>query len=184
MSFAVVEETLKALAEKQLGNAAHVDVLPGDLRDAKALRELVRHAPAVYFAFLGGNEATTGNDLHLKTVWGVYFVTKHANKRDARRLGDKSAIGAYEMMRRILPAMNGLTIEDVGSLTFKRLNNLFSLSVDSESAALYAATFDLPMTLALELHDADSINQFLSYTNTMSAGADVPPTNIDTTFPE
>lgn len=152
-----------------------VEALPGDLRDAQALRELASAAPAVYWAFLGGRNSIEADDIHINSVWGCYIVTDHASGHDARRRGDGRQIGAYDIMKMVLPIINGLTITGVGTANFKRVENLFSIRVDKVGAALYAATFEIPLPLDYEL-DLAGLNNFETYhaEHSLAPGADEP----------
>lgn len=153
-------ETTKAL----FANTLRVGALPSAM-NVGLLKAMIPTAPAVYWAFLGGKRSRAGGDpARIDGRWVAYIITRHVGNTDARRHGDQTTIGAYEVIKRLVPAIHGHVIQDVGSLDLADVNNLFSMQLEeSYKAALYAISFSLP-NLEFEIDtDLSSLDDFVTF---------------------
>lgn len=137
-----VEDNLIETTRNLFGKTLRaVDTVPGPLNLA-VVKQMISQSPAIYFAFLGGGPGIQDGSINAR--FDAFISTKHV-RQVARRRGDKTQIGAYEILGRLLPVLDGHTVPDVGTLKLKRVTNLFSGQMDKDmGAALYAATFELP----------------------------------------
>jgi phage gp37-like protein len=119
------------------------DSLPTSLTEAEFNKRL-RNAPAVYISFVGGN-ALPENEAAIDGEFVLYFLTRNVGGERQRRTGDATAVGAYDLLQRVVPAVNGLVIAGVGSLIFKSIANLFNEQLDAQAVSLYSAAFTIPM---------------------------------------
>lgn len=117
--------------------------LPTNLTEQELTKRL-RNAPAVYVSFLGG-QAIRENEASIEGEFVVYFLTRNAGGEKQRRTGDATAIGAYDLMQLCIPALQGLPVPDVGSLSLKSVANLFAETLDAQGMSLYSAAFAIPM---------------------------------------
>ena len=151
-----------------------METLPGQM-SLRVLQTIAANAPAVYVAYLGGR--TSGapqSDAPHTAVFAVYIVVDHAGSK-VRGRGDARQIGAYDIINALVPALNGLTVADVGTVQFKSVENLFSVELDKEGVSIYAATFEVPMTFEY-LADETSLAGFVTYDaiHSISPDPDVP----------
>lgn len=117
-----------------------VESVPHNFDFAEATVRL-RLAPAVYVSFLGG-PATEETTAAIDAEWALYFLMQNPAGEKGRRRGED---GAYQLLRLVVPAIHGLVVEDVGSLSLGAVNNLFNEQLDRAGLSLYAASFRLPM---------------------------------------
>lgn len=175
---AAIEDALITLTADTLGAKVRlVDALPGPLT-ADNLRELTRTAPSVYFAFLGGRQRQNSGAVHLEAVFGMYVMTAHASGHAERRRGRGSSIGAYEILGVTLPVLHNQRIGDAGTAQLRRLQNLFTLRLEREATAVYAAEFVVPMTLPRQA-DPSTLADFLTYHATHQVGGPDDPDPVD-----
>lgn len=141
---AIVDELSKAFE----GKVRKVDSLPGELT-IELIQQLLIDAPGIYVAFIGGPAKNPGaTTASFNGSWAVFAITRHASGQRARRRGDASSeIGAYEMIEIAVPRLHCLTIKDQGTLMFKAVQNLFSRQLDKKGVAIYAAQFEMPVSL-------------------------------------
>ncbi|HEY1505755.1 MAG TPA: phage protein Gp37 [Stellaceae bacterium] len=170
------------------------DSLPTNLTEQELQRRL-RNVPGVYVAFLGG-AAIQETEAAIDAEYVLYFLTRNAGSEKQRRTGDATAIGAYELMKLVVPAINGLRIKDVGSLTFKSIANLFAENLDAQGISLYSAAFTIPMVFdtadppigevtPFETFHADWIlKPTQSYTGTLPAPAQDVAAQDDVSLPQ
>lgn len=172
-----IEDALIAEARAALtvGGALKVRTVvsaPGDW-DRDMLKRMLAMVPCVLVVFSGGPVLATGAqtteiDGHFRVIIG----TGHASGQEARRRGDSQEIGAYEILQRLLPRLDGLDVGNEGTLKLTELENLFSGEVDKQGLAIYALTFTLPLTFPLI---ADPL---LSPFVTFNAKLDVAPREL------
>lgn len=129
-----------------------VESLPGDW-DADMLKRLLRLAPGVFVAFMGG-PVNAGHAAQLDAQWAVIAITAHASGEAARRRGDSQEIGAYEILETLIPRLHGLKIAAEGTLNIVDVANLYSGQLDKQGVAVYAARFKILMALPLSLDEA------------------------------
>jgi len=188
MSFDIVEDTLIALTKEKLTNSAGqavyqaVEAVPGDLDDADTIKEMVKVAPSVYWAFLGGRPGVDSSDIvAFNGVWVAFMVVQHAGDYMARLRGDTTTIGLYEMTATLLPEVNGYTIAGVGTMKFRRLQNLFRMNMDKTGVQVYAASFELQQSFEPA---AGALDGFITYhaEHSMAPGTDEPAAVDDLTL--
>ncbi len=146
-----------------------IDSLPGPL-NARLLAQLAPKAPGVFTTFVG---AVPGRSLPEETVgsrWALYILTSHASGQAARRHGDAVAIGAYEVLAAIAPAMRE-AIPEFGRPKFMRADNLWSGELEKRGFALFAMTYEIPMPLP-SLADANELGDFLVFHNDSDINGD------------
>lgn len=137
-----------------------VDSLPGPL-NLDVLKDMLAHAPAVYYAFLGGTRGDV--DGYIDGRFDAFICTRHVN-RDSRRLGDQTQIGAYDIIARLLPILDGHIIHDVGRFRLTRVTNLFSLTLDKQmGAALYGISLQLPNMPFIDDDLQATLNDFITF---------------------
>lgn len=154
-----------------------VDSIPASF-SAEELADRLRLAPAVYVGFLGGQAVAEDSTTVLDAEFMVYALTQNASGERARRRGDPTAIGAYEIIETVVPELHGMKImagappvrvPGTGTLTFKSLANLWAEQLDKEGVSLYAATFTVELTFTKGL--PANIGDFIRF----GAQYDIPP---------
>jgi|CXWL01.1.fsa_nt_gi phage gp37-like protein len=148
-----------------------IDVLPSDW-DNDMLRKFAAVAPCVLIAFSGGVVKDVGatDSVSVQAQWSVIAVTAHASGNAARRRGDSTRIGAFEICERLMPVLHGHTIENEGSMSLVALENLWSGEIEKQGIAAYGMRFELPMTFPFVLDDS-ALDDF----ETFDAKYDIPP---------
>lgn len=181
---AATEDAIIAASNAALqGKVRDMETLPGRM-SLRVLQTIAALAPAVYVTYLGGRK--TGNaqsQASHNAVFAVYIVTDHAQSGAARSRGDARQIGAYDILNVLLPALNDLTIADVGTAKFNAVENLFSVELDKQGVSIYAATFDVPMSFEY-LADETALSGFITYSaiHTISPDGDVPTSQDQVTL--
>jgi phage gp37-like protein len=158
------ETALIELIKSALGNKVKtVASLPGDW-DANMLQRLIVIAPAVYVSFLGGPAISRdGDDAGLNSRWGIYAVTTDPSGHAARRLGSQIAIGAYEILATVIPAIHNQTVPDIGTLQLSgQIDNLFTGSLAKKNLTIYEAQFSVPLYFDSAL-DLNSLDDFVTF---------------------
>jgi len=171
MSIKVIEDALIAEIQAALGNKVRsISSLPGDW-DAEMFKRLMALVPGVFVVFAGGAPTAFGGTApFINAHWVVIAATGHASGEAARRRGDGSWIGAYEILETLVPRLHGFTVPDEGSLALVDVANLYNGAIDKQGLAVYAATFQMPMALAT-VADLATLDAF----TTFDAQYDVPP---------
>lgn len=140
-----------------------VDSLPGPLDSLDTLNKMVRSAPAVFVFFAGGRKLPSADGPEIEGRWIFYAVTNHAGGQADRRRGDGRAIGAYDIVEQLSPALNGFEPgADSGSFELVDIQNLYSGQIDNQGLALYALTFKLSMDLSQTV-DPASLDIFATF---------------------
>jgi phage gp37-like protein len=160
-------DTLKAALA---GTKLRVQDLPGDWDD-DMLRRLLTLAPCVLVSFSGGQVPRRGaNTASIDGQWVIYVVTSHQSGEQARRRGNAQAIGAYEIVARlIVPQLHGHIVPGVGTLDLTGVQDLFTGTVERQGLAVYACTFMLPMEF--DRVAPDGLADFATFV----ASLDIPP---------
>lgn len=164
--------TVKKLFKDSLAAA---EVLPSAL-NLEVLKQLVatNRTPGVYTTFLGGQGTTRGS---VNGRFDVYIVTRHVGNHAARRRGDSTTIGAYEILAALIPKLHNSSIKGVGSLQLKSVKNLFSMQLEQAfSATMYAVTFELPNMPFPNDFDPSQLADFITFhaEHSMAEGNDEP----------
>jgi len=183
----LIEDALIALTKKQLTNSAGkpvykvVDAVPGDISSADTINEMIKVSPSVYWAFVGGNSGMdTSSYAVLDGIWMAFMSVQHAGSYQARLRGDKTTIGLFEMASKVLPAVNGFTVSDAGTLKFRRLQNLFTRQRDKTGIQLYVASFGMQMAFEQE---AITLDNFVTFAGESTLAANAPKTETTVTLP-
>lgn len=168
---ATEDDLLATLTTAVAGAKVRVDSLPGDWDD-DMLKRLLALAPCVLVAFAGGAPRTVGElEPTLDGQWLVYAVTAHPSGQLARRRGNAQALGAYDLVARlIVPALHGHLVPGAGTANLVRVENLFTGAIERQGLAVYAAAFSVPMPFDVFPADGD-----LADFATFAAQLDVPP---------
>jgi phage gp37-like protein len=133
-----------------------VDSLPGALNES-VIKAIAATTPAVYVAFLGGRLA----DPVWASNWGFYVATGQGNHKQ-RRQGEARVLGAYDIIDVLLSYLHKHYVQDVGTLRFDRVQNLFTLPLDKNGVTVYGLTFTLPMPFE-EQPGTDTLADFATY---------------------
>ncbi len=147
-----------------------VESIPAEIDD-QTLHAILQRAPGVFVAFTGGAEPRRGQTAAtILATFALLVVTNHASGEAARRRGDVTQIGAYEIFDTIIPGLNGYNLgADIGTPAFVRVENLFTPSADRKGAVLYSAVFQVPVTWPSDA-DLATLNAF----QTFDAQYDIP----------
>jgi phage gp37-like protein len=167
---AAVEDALLArLAEAFQGRLRAIDHVPARLDEAELARVLSL-APAAYTAFLGFQRRERP-DRTVDATWGVYLLAANASGERARRRGDATAIGGYEMALLATAALEGWRPpEAAGPVEVLSCENLFSPAFEKLGRTVYGLAIELPMELPEGVEDPR-----LGLFETFHADWDVPP---------
>jgi len=129
----------------------------------------------VFIVFAGGApEKYGGESVFLNARWVVIVATGNASGEAARRRGDGTQIGAYEILELILAQLHGHVVPDEGTLSLVSVENLYSGEIDKQGLAVYAATFQMAMSLPADL-DLAALAPF----ETFDAFYDIPKFETD-----
>ena len=167
---AIEDNLLATLTAAVAGAKVRVDSLPGDWDD-DMLKRLLTLAPCVLVSFAGGAPLAVGaTEPTIDGQWLVYAVTSHPNGQAARRRGNAQALGAYDLLARlIVPALHGHRVDGVGTARLARVDNLFTGAVERQGLAVYSAAFSLPVPF--QLGAPAGLDTFATF----AAQLDVPP---------
>ena len=173
----VIQDTENALltaCESALGNTVRVkETVPGGWT-LDLLRRALQRAPGVFVTWHGGQRAD--NFSYINGRFSVYVVTKGATDK-ARREGSQAVIGAYEMVERLVPVLDGLDVADVGSLTLQGVDNLFRDALFDLGGTVYG--LQLQMTnMPFEIPDPDNLGDFVTFSGDWNLGPE-PDGEID-----
>lgn len=176
----VEDDLVATLTAAVAGLKLRVQDLPGDWDD-DMLRRLLTLAPCVLVAFTGGAPISKGALLPvISGQWAIYAVTSHPSGEAARRRGNAQAIGAYELISRVIvPTLHNHTVPGVGTLTMGAVENLFTGMVEKQGLTVYAVGFSLPMSFEVDNNAAS-----LAWFTTLAAQYDVPPFDAPATHAE
>ena len=175
---AVEADILHQISETLVNCVSEIKTLPGPW-SYDLLKQVLQKAPAVYVSFLGGQGNPDGFDASINARFDVYAVTKHFGNQQSARHGTNRTIGAYEIIETILPRLHGHTIDDVGTLQLRNVDNLFGEAMFELGGIIYAATFSLPnMTFPLN-SDLTILSPFEIYNATHQLADGLEPSAED-----
>lgn len=179
-----IEDALLAQANDALGNTLRqTGSLPGGW-NRDTLQRAVQYAPGVYAVFAGMRPGKV--DGYHAGRFAVYAVAKAVDE-SARRRGSAVTIGAYDMLERLLPRLDGLTIADVGTARVRGVENLFRDAMFDLGAAVYAINLELanlPLEWTLDEPSLDAFVIFDARFDINSAEADEPVAEDKVSLPQ
>jgi phage gp37-like protein len=151
MQIGQVEDAIIAKVKAVFGNKlSAVDSVPAEV-DEDMLKRLLRTTPAVYVVFDGGGDPSPGgSEAKLKAQFSCLVITSNAGGEKLRRRGDpqgQGRLGAYDICEILIPALHRMTVKDVGTLVFDRLENRNSALLDNMGCAAYAPVFELQINM-------------------------------------
>ena len=138
----IMAECRLALTVKQRLLVRDIDTIPGAL-SAGVLERLIQRAPGCYVAFIDG-QSDPVNAACFSPRFDVIAVTGHKGGEQPRRRGDKTQIGAYQILEYIVPVLHNCRVAEVGALYFRGIHNLFSEATFDLGATVYYARFQIP----------------------------------------
>lgn len=149
---AAAEAALLARIRAVLGATVREVESIGNRWDEDTLRRVLLRVPGCWVVFDGG-PADRAGEPRLASRWLVYVATGHEGDEERRRLGDTRAIGAYDLLARLVPALHGHVLPDVGTVTVTRVDNLFTGRMEKQGVAVYGIELALPLVFALAVPD-------------------------------
>ena len=130
---------------KSLGN------IPGAMT-IDILKRILKSSPGVFVSFIRAtSKKETDSQLIVQGQFNVTAVTTHHSGEEERRRGDKTQIGAYEIIERVAAKLHSYNITNIGSLTCQSLSPLFNQGTYNLGASIYIAEFTIPMVLESEV---------------------------------
>ncbi|CAP44767.1 DUF1834 family protein [Bordetella petrii] len=140
---AEAEDSIVASVLAAVGQAVEtVETLPGPW-DQDALVLAFRKMPGVWVYFDGGTAGRGRGRIVGRYL--VYAVTSHASGGRERQRGNSRQIGAYEIVERVVPTLDGHKAADLGTLHFAGLRVLSPASAQRKGVAVYEMAFSLEM---------------------------------------
>jgi phage gp37-like protein len=173
MNVATVEDHLLAQMQATLGTKVRgYGSLPGQWDDSTIKRVLLS-VPGVFVSW-GGLDVPTSRNAGAAAIaestFYVYIATRHASGEAARRRGDALEVGAYELLRVLLPLLSGMTVPGEGTLQLRRAENLFRGEIETKGLALYGITLVMSVGVPATVDEA-----LLDPFTTFAVQYDVPP---------
>ena len=183
---ATVEDAIVGHAKATLGfpDAPVVKVaetLPGQWT-LEALRRALQHAPGVYVGFIGGPAGVTGG--YLNARFALYAIAKGASEH-ARRRGTAVEIGAYDIIERLAVAFDQFSIDAVGSIFVRSVDNLFREAMFDLGGSVYGLTLEVPNMPWPDKNTAD-LAPFITYhaEHSIVPGDEEPEAIDEVTLPQ
>mgnify|MGYP003635521184 CR=1 FL=1 len=163
-SIIAVEDHMVAETEALFGNVLkQIDCLPGAL-NLGLLKQLLITAPSVHFAFMGGKEGVDDDGSHIDGRFSAYVITRHVGNDSARRRGDSTTIGSYQIINSLIPKLHGSVVDDVGRMACKSIQNMFTIQLEETfKASLYAITFEVKNMPFVFEADLSSLDDFITF---------------------
>lgn len=178
--FARIEDEMIDRCKRVVGqHVKTIEDLPGGWDD-NTLKSARRNVPGIYIAWANGR-GLPQTRAAMESRYSVYVVTGQASGERARRRGNDRQVGAYELLERVVPALHGLNVKDIGALQLERVDNLFSDRADQQGIVIYAATFTVKVTFPAAL-DANGLADFEIF-HINSKVPDGPDTETHQTLP-
>lgn len=148
-----------------------VETLPGGWTQVMLARAL-QLSPSVHIAFLGGQSDSSGG--YINARFAVYIISKSVREEDRRR-GNAREIGAYEIIDLLATHLDMFSIDDIGTLLVRGVENVFSDAAFDIGGAIYAMTLEVPNLPWSEKNSA-ALAPFLTFegTHSLAAGMDEP----------
>jgi phage gp37-like protein len=159
---ATVEDAIIAQLKTTLGNKVRAVSSAPNAFSGQEAADRLRLAPACYVGFMGGDSEGTQVTPAMDGSFVVYVVTENAAGEEARRRGDVTAIGAYDLVEITASVIHELTVPDIGTLMFSGCFNLFAEELDQIGLSVYSVAFKVPMFLPLPDLSA-TLNNFATF---------------------
>lgn len=157
-----VEQALLDQVSRLFGNTLHEVASIGGGWTADSLRRALQFAPGVYVAFQGG-AATVDMPGALDGRFVLYVVTKGAIETDRRR-GTPVAIGAYELVARLVAGLDGMTFAGIGGLRVVNVANLFQDALFDIGGTVYAVECSVPKLMFDSMAPLDdTLGDFITF---------------------
>lgn len=138
-----------------------IDHKPAKLDEAE-LNRMLTQAPGAYLAFLGF-ERRERPQRSVDCAWGLYLVAANASGERARRRGDTTAIGGYEMTIAAAAVLEGFIPEGAsGPIEIRSAENLFGDAFEKAGRTVYGLVLSLPATLP-DGFDPTTLDNFLTF---------------------
>jgi len=166
-----VENNLITTIKEAFNNTLRaVESLPGALT-LTMIKTMLTSSPAVYVSFLGGRNLGQHS---WETTWACYAVTRQGDQQK-RRQGEARVIGAYNIIDQLIPLIDNHLIAEVGTFSFQRAQNLFTVPLDKQGVTVYAATFTIMLEKSYQA-DTSAMNDFATFNadHSLVPGADEP----------
>jgi len=176
-----VETAMLDAARATLGATVRVFESLGGSWSIDALKRALQTAPGVYVAFLG---ARRGNlEGVVAPTFAVYLVTK-APVEPPRRHGSPRVIGAYEMVERLAPCMDGLTVPGHCTLKLSSIDNLFQQVTFDIGGAVYGLTLGAPSLDLVEPIDPLGLDDFITFDHQIEVPDGAPQPHDSVKLPQ
>lgn len=166
----IMAKTAAALTLQNKSLVKTIGTIPGPW-SVDILRRMLQRAPAVYVAFINGDARAVDGDAVINARFDVAAVTEHHGTEADRRRGDKTQIGAYEILERAVPHLNNLVIDGAGTLRLDRIINLFNEATFTIGATVYVAQLTMPNLVLPVIETGSDLDDF----ETFHADFDIPP---------
>jgi phage gp37-like protein len=159
-----IEDSLLARVRDRFGDTLRqVDAIPASWDDEMVKRYLIG-TPGVFVSWgLDRGANTTDTTAEVNSLWQFTIITAHEGKESARRRGDARAIGAYEIVERLIPLMDGYTPAGETALAFDSAENLFSAANERNGLTVYGVLFSMPMTMGAVDEEPSDLEPFLRF---------------------
>lgn len=141
----------------------HVEAIPSSW-DSETIKRMFVGTPGVFLSWgVQRGERSTHNTAELIVLWEFDIVTSHEGKEAPRRRGDNRALGAYEVVERLIPLLHGWTVPNEGTLQFETAENKFSANNERNGLTVYGALFSMPMQMDGGEETPDDLDDFLRF---------------------
>jgi phage gp37-like protein len=171
MTIAALEDAIVAqLRAAFAGRLREVDHRP-DRLDERELARILSLAPAAYVAFLGLRRRDRPDGTWDCTM-GIYLVAANASGEAARRRGDGTTIGGYEMVQVAIGALDGWSPpEAAGMVEIRDAEQLQAEAFEKMGRTVYGLVAEVPVVLPRGEDAAPALVPFVTF----DAAWDIPP---------
>jgi hypothetical protein len=141
----------------------HVEAIQSSW-DTDTIKRMYLGTPGVFLSWgVQRSQRSTDNTAELIVLWEFDIVTSHEGKESSRRRGDSRAIGAYEIVERLIPLLHGWTVPGEGSLQIETGENKFSAANERNGLTVYGVLFSMPMTMGAVDEEPSDLEPFLRF---------------------
>jgi phage gp37-like protein len=158
------EDALLNRVRTRFGSALkHVEAIPASWDD-DTIKRMYVGTPGVFLSWgIERGQRSTHSTAEVVSLWEFTIVTAHEGKEPPRRRGDSRAIGAYEIVERLIPLVHGWTVPGEGTLVFETAENKFSASNERNGLTVYGALFSMPMTMDDGEETPSDLDDFITF---------------------